>query len=144
MLQSLDCLRRTDEPARAATAHIGLALVVDFAHSGRSTDRARVRHMPDLAAAILHHAQDLRDDIPCPLDFDRIAGFHAKAFNFVFIVKRCIRNHDAANRNRGQARDRRQRACAADLNVDSIKQGRCLLGRKFVCDGPAWVATNET
>ena len=50
---------------------------------------------------------------------------------------------DAADRDRLQPRHRRQRAGAADLDVDAVQDGGRLLGREFVRHRPARAARDE-
>jgi hypothetical protein len=50
---------------------------------------------------------------------------------------------DATDRDGLELRDRRQLAGAADLNIDTLDDCRCLLGREFMRDRPARTARNE-
>ena len=156
---ALDRLRRADQLARAAPARILLAgLLVDLARRRRTANRAGMRELVGHGvgrALVHHHADDLRDDVPCPLDDHRVADADVVAFadrlavavhalDVVLVVQRDVLDHDAADRDRRQPRHRRQRAGAADLDVDLAHRGRRLLGREFVGDRPARLAGHET
>ena len=84
-----------------------------------------------------HRAQDLRDDVARALHDDRIADADILARDLVLVVKRCVLHDDAANGDGREFRHRRQRACAADLNIDVLQHGHRLLGGKFVRRRPA-------
>lgn len=79
----------------------------------------------------------MRDDIPGALDHHRVTDADILALDFVLIVQRRIGDHHTADRDRGEAGDRRQGAGAADLDVDGFQNGGRLFGREFVGDGPA-------
>ena len=59
-------------------------------------------------------------------------------------MKRCVGHHNAANRDRLQPCDRRQRAGASDLDVDVDEFGNRLLCREFMRRRPARRARAET
>ena len=159
MAQPLHRLRRADQFAGAATAGILLAgLLVDLARRRRAADRTGMREF------IRHRvrrplvdddADDLRDDVARPLDHDGVADANVvaladrlavriEALDVILVVQRDVLDDDAADRDRRQPRHRRQRAGAADLDIDLVDRGRCLLGREFVGDGPARLAGDET
>ena len=78
-------------------------------------------HFERLACPVRDHAQDLRDDVPGALDLDRVTDLDAKAGDLVFVMKRGIRHNDPADGHRRQARDRRQRARATNLDCNVFK-----------------------
>ena len=92
--------------------------------------------------------QDLRDDVPCPLDKhlvadpDVMSNFFSSLIrpavtgDIILIVKRRIRHHDAPNRYRCQAGDGCERARSTDLNIDRFDCGFGFFGREFVRDRP--------
>ena len=94
---------------------------------------------------------DLRDDVAGPLDdhgvadadvdavADRLAEA-VEALDVVLVVERDVDHRHAAHRYRIEPPDRRQRAGAADLDVDLAQHRRRLFGREFVGDGPARLA----
>jgi hypothetical protein len=150
MAQPLDRLRRTDELARAASARILLAgLLVELARGGRTADRAGVRELVGHGVGrtfLEDHPDDLRDDVAGALDDDGVADAdidrpsprigsarRVDALDIVLVVERDVFDHgDAADADRGEPGDRRERAGAADLDVDTLHGGRRLLGRELV------------
>ena len=67
----------------------------------------------------------------------------AEAADVILVVERGVLDHDAADGDRLQARDRRERAGAADLDVDRQQLGGRLLGGELVGDRPARAAGAE-
>ena len=67
----------------------------------------------------------------------------ADALDVVLVVQRGVLHDDAADRDRLELRHRRQRAGAADLDLDVAQHGRGLLGRELVRDRPARRARHE-
>src|SRR5690606_14241313 len=101
------------------------------------------------------HVDDLRNHIPGALHGDRIANaqilaaadratISANTANVVSIVQRHVGNGDAANEHGLEAADRRQRAGAADLDIDAIERRLLLFCGDRVRDRRAWTARNET
>ncbi len=146
MLQLLDRLRRADEAART-TAH-RLALLADRV---RAADRAFLGEGVGPAvrgAAGEVHILDLGDHVARAIDrhpvadadvaplADRLAAAVA-AGDVVLVVQCRIGDDDAADGDGQQARDRGQRAGAADLDVDAFEPGRRPLRRKLVRQRPA-------
>ncbi len=72
-----------------------------------------------------------------------IADAYVLALDLVLIVQRGVRHHHAADADRFQPRDRRQRAGAADLYVDGVDDSDGLLRREFMRDRPARRAGDE-
>src|SRR6185437_4762341 len=148
MFEALHNLRRTDEAASAAAVDIFLAgLLVHLAHGVAAAYRAFVRHVIGFRAAwtfLRDHTHDLRDHIARALDDNRIAFARIETGDFVFIVKRGVFYHHAADRDGLQPRNRRHLARAAHLNVDLLQNRFGLFGREFVRDGPTWGARDET
>ena len=90
-------------------------------------DRADMRELIRLGIAralLRHQAQDLRDHVAGALHDHRVALAHILARDLVLIVQRRIGDDDAADRHRLQPRHRRQRACAAHLDVDLLQHRR--------------------
>ena len=73
----------------------------------------------------------------------RVADAHIEPRDLAGIVQRRVLHHDAADCDRLELGDRRQRAGAADLDLDILDDGGRLLGRKFVRDRPARRARHE-
>jgi hypothetical protein len=141
MLQALDCLGRTDEPAGAAPSRLAL-----FAHGDAAAFRAFVREIERLAAfrPLLGDDPDhLRDDIAGALDDDRVALADILALDLVLVVQRRAPHHDAADSDRLQLGDRCQRAAPPDLDDDVIDDCLRLLRRKFMRERPARRAADE-
>ena len=87
------------------------------------------------------------DDRVADADVDAVADRQAvavDALDVVLVVQRDVVDHDAADRDRRQPRHRRQRAGAADLDVDLLHRRHRLLGREFMRDRPARLAGDET
>ena len=147
MLQALDPLRRADEAAGAAAHHVDLAgLLVDLAHGVAAAGRAAVGKLVGLGAlrALLRHdADDLRDDVAGALHDHGVADAHVLARDLVLVVQRGVGDDDAADSHRLEPGDGRQRAGAADLDVDVVEHGHRLLGGELVRDRPARRARDE-
>src|SRR6516165_9665433 len=102
-----------------------------------------------------HDIDDLRDDVAGALDYDGIAdpdiaalaqhlALVADALDVILIVQRDILHDDAADPDRLELADRRERAGAADLDLDIAQHRHGALGRKFVRKPPARRARHET
>src|SRR3546814_15144542 len=74
---------------------------------------------------------------------DALAGI-ADALDVVLVVQRRIGDDDAADGDRGETRNRCQRARTTDLDVDVFDRRERLLGREFVGRRPAWRTRTET
>jgi len=83
------------------------------------------------------HANDLRDHIAGPLHDHRVADADILAGDFIGVVQGRVHDDHSADRDRGEASDRRHRAGAPDLQVDGPKQSPRLLGRKLAGHSPA-------
>ena len=90
-----------------------------------------------------HDFENLRDHVARALHDDGVADAHVLARDLVLVVQRGVLDDDAADRDRLQLGDRRQRAGAADLNLDTLEHGRRALGRELVRDRPAGTARDE-
>ena len=84
-----------------------------------------------------HDTQDLRDDVTGALDLTVSPMRTSRRAISSALCKRRVLHHDAADRDRLELRNRRERAGAADLNVDAADDRGGALGRKFVRDCPA-------
>ena len=146
MLEPLDSLRRADETAGAAAHHVFFSLVVHLAHRRRAAggtgvrELVGVRAMRPLVEQDFHH---LRDHVARALDHDGVADANILARNLVLVVQRRVLHDDAANGDRIEPRDRRERAGAANLDVDRAQHRRRALRRKFVRDSPSRRARDE-
>src|SRR5205823_9529620 len=142
--EALNPLRRTDEPAGAASYGIDLAgLLVDIAHRVASAYRTGLREMIGFGTVwplFGDEAQDLRNDIARSLHDDGVADADVFALNLILVVERRILNDDAADGYRLEAGNRRQGAGAADLDVDVFEDGHRLFGGEFVGNRPARIA----
>ena len=147
MLEALDRLRGADQRAGAAAHDVGLpGLLVDLAQSRRSADRADVRKLVRFGARgplVEHDFEDLRDDVAGALHHDRVADPHVLARDLVLVVQGGVGDDDAADGHRLELGERRQRAGAADVDVDRLDDRHRLLGRELVRDRPAGRARDE-
>ena len=154
----LDLLERTGELAGAARARALLAGGGLLAHdSVCSGARAFLREMIGLGVfrpLVDDHVEHLRDDVAGALDDDGVAdadvaalaqllAVAADALDVVLVVQRRVLHDDAADGDRLELGDRRQRAGAADLDLDVLEDGGGLLGRELVRDRPARRARDE-
>ena len=73
----------------------------------------------------------------------RVAFAHVEPRDLAGIVQRGVLHHDAADGDRLELGDRRERAGAADLDLDVLDDGGRLLGREFMRDRPARRARHE-
>src|SRR5262249_8257429 len=91
---------------------------------------------------------DLRNDVAGALDHDSVADpdvaalaqylpLVADALDVVLVVQRDVLPDHAADADRLELADRRERAGAADLDLDVAKHRHGALGREFVRDAPA-------
>ncbi len=142
MQQRLFALCRAIETA-TATCH-GL---VGTAHDARAANRTACRH-DEFArpggTPIRNYPDDLGNDVASAAHDDHVADAHVLAPNLVLVVQRGVVHRDAADKDRREARHRRQRPGTADLNRDIEQFGDRLLGGKLVRDGKARRARKET
>ena len=122
--------------ARDIDAAIGdlLFVLVD----ARAANRALLRHFEfDFFRAVLHDAEDVRDDFACAFDEHRVARVDVEAADFVEIVERRFGNGDAADVDRLEDCERRENARAADAD-ENLPYERGFLARGiFISDRPA-------
>ena len=142
MAQPLDLLERTGQPAAAAPRHRALLAH----HFGLQRTRAFARKLEFLRILrpqFFDEAQHLRDDVAGALDAHGVADAHVQPLDLVLVVQGGARHRHAADGDRLQHRDRRQRAGAADLDDDVFQHGLRLLGGEFMRRGPARRAADE-
>ena len=148
MFQALLHLRRTDEAARTAANNVGRApVLVGFAHRMAAAHRTDGRELEGLCRfrpLLENNFDDLRDDVAGALHDDGIADADVLARDLVLVVQRRVRDDNAADRNRLELCDRRQRASAANLNFNAAQHRRRLFGGELVRDGPARRARHES
>ncbi len=147
MPQMLDLLERAGELAGAMCARALFAAGDDLPHHlGLERTGAFFRKSIGLCAArplFRDHAKHLRNDVAGALDLHRVADADIEARDLVGVVQRGVLHHDAADRHRFELGDRRERAGAADLDLDILDDGGRLLRREFVRDRPARTARDE-
>src|SRR5213078_771283 len=101
-----------------------------------------------LRPLVEHYVHHLRNDVAGALDDDGVAdpdiaalaqllAMAADAPDVILIVQRDVLHDDAADADRLQLADRRERAGAADLDFNIAEHGHGALGREFVSDRPA-------
>ena len=142
VFQPLERLRRADQAAGATAHHL-----VVFLNDGAATFRATVGEQKRFRTGgplLGNGADDLRDYVTGALDDHRIAGANVLAFDFVGIVQGCPADHHAADGDRFERRDRRQRAGAADLDRYAVQQRLRLFGGEFMGDRPARRSADHT
>src|SRR5215468_3928184 len=147
-----DLLERTGELAGAAGARALLARRGFLAHHvGVQRAWALLREVKlfrALRALVDDDVDYLRNDVAGTLDHDGVAdpdvaalaqllALVADATDVILIVQRDVLHDDAADANRLKLADRRERAGAADLDLDVAQHGHGALGREFVRDAPA-------
>ena len=157
-LQVLDLLVRTGELAGAAGARALLAGRGLLAHHvGMQRARAFLREMKFFGALrplVDDDVDHLRNDVAGALDDDGIAdpdvaplaqllALAADALDVILVVQRDVLHDDAADADRLELADRRERAGAPDLDLDIAQHGHGALGREFVRDRPARRARDE-
>src|SRR3984957_7459796 len=154
MLEAFDRLRRTDERAGAAAHDVrDPRLLIDLAQSRRSADRADevslvvlrkyVRLRFRMRPLVKNDGENLRNHVAGALHQNRVADAHVLARNLILIVQSGVGNDDAADGHRSKLGDWRERAGAADVDLDRLDDRRRLLGREFVRDRPARGARDE-
>src|SRR5262249_43422848 len=99
-----------------------------------------IDHLRDHVAGALDHDGVADPDIAALADRFAVA---TDTFDVVLVVQRDILDDDAADTHRLQLADRRQRAGAADLDLDVAQHGHGALGGEFVRDAPARRARHE-
>ena len=110
------------------------------AHQGGVAHRAFFGHAEWLGAGrtfLDNNFHHFRDDVPGPLDQDRVSHPHVFAGHFVFIVERGPGDRDPAHLHRLHHRHGGDRAGAAHVDQDVQHPGGLLGGREFIGQGPA-------
>ena len=147
VLEMPDRLIRTGKFAGAVNARAFGAAGDDLAHHiGMQRAGTFAREFVRLGAArtlIRDHAEHLRDDVAGTLDLHGVALAHVEPRDLAGIVQRRILHHDAADGHRLKLGDGREKAGAADLDLDVLDDGGGFLGREFMRDRPARRARHE-
>src|SRR5689334_25211959 len=148
----LDLLVRAGEFAGTAGASALLAgrgfLTNDVGVQIARALLGKVVRLGALRALVDDHVDHLRDHVASPLNYNGIADANVAAFtqrfavaadalDVVLIVQGDVLHDDTAHAHRLEFPDGSQRARAADLNFDVLKDRHGALGRKFVRDRPA-------
>ena len=141
MQQRLFALRRAVQSGAAARD----GFIFRFAHRRAAYRAARGQHEAVRVARtfIDDYLHDFGYDVAGPPHHHRIAHPYVLALHFVVIVQCCVGDGHSADEHRLQPRYRRQRARAADLDVDTVDHGRRLLGRKLMGKRKARCARHE-
>src|SRR6185437_817850 len=135
MLEALDGLRRADEPATAAPRSLAF-----LAHRFAAAFRTDMREFEGLRfprPPRRNNADNLWDDVAGALDDDRVAFANVLALDLILVMQGGAADDDAADRDRLELGNRRQRAAPADLDADLLEQRLRLLRREFMRDRPA-------
>ena len=148
MLQALFCLCGADEPAGAAAHDVGASRsLVDLAHRSAAAGWADLRELVRLGALgplVEVDAHHLRDHVAGAAHDHGVADADVLARDLVLVVQRRVRHHHAADRHRLEFGGRRERAGAADLDLDAQQARHRLLRLELVGDGPARRARHES
>src|SRR5712672_1015347 len=99
-----------------------------------------VDHLRNHIAGALHH-DGVADSDVAPLA--QLLTVAADTPDVVLIVQGHVLHDDAADADRLQLADRRERSGAPDLDLDIAEHRHRALGREFVRDRPAWRARYE-
>src|SRR5467141_3390703 len=153
----LDLLVGTGELAGAAGARALLAGRGLLAHHlgmqrARTFRRKVILLFP--TRLVRYYVNNLRNDVAGALDDHGVAdpdiaalaqllAMTADAPDVILIVQRDVLHDDPADADRFELADRRERAGAADLDLDIPEHGHGALGRKLVRDRPARRARHE-
>ena len=144
--RSLACAGQI-EPAGAAPHHVGASgRLVGLAHGVAAAGRADLGHLVGLGALgplLEHDAHHLRDHVAGAADDHRVADADVLARDLVLVVQRGVGHDHAADRHRLELGGRRERAGAADLDLDVEQPVVASCGRELVGDGPARRARDE-
>ena len=135
VLQPLDILGRADQ-ATGATADRFAFRPDGVAAAGRAGFRENIG-LRAVRPLVEQHLDYLGNDVAGALDDDGVAFPDLPALDLVFIVQSRPRDHDAADSDRGQIGNRRQRPGAADLDGDFVQHGLRPFRRELVGGGPA-------
>ena len=141
MDQPFDALFGANQSAGAAPHHLSRRphrMAAAYRAGFRIHERHRVRR-----PAFHHHGNDLRDHVARALQHDGIADPNVLASDFVLVVQRRARDQHAADIDRLQLGDRRQRAGASNLDANAQQHGRRLLGGELPGDRPTRRAADE-
>ena len=142
-----------DEAAGAAAHDVALAgLLVDLAQRRRAADRAdevpfrpagrrRRSRRPAACRATTSRTCGMTSPARCTTTVSPTRTSSAR--DLVLVVQRGVGDDDAADGHRMQLGDRRQRAGAADLDLDRFDDRRRPFGRELVRDRPARAARDE-
>ena len=144
--RSLACAGQMSPPVQRRTTSTRPGLLVDLAHGGAAAGGADLRDLVGLRALgplVEHDAHHLRDDVAGAAHDHRVADADVLAGDLVLVVQRGVRHHDAADRHRLEHGGGRERAGAADLDLDAQQLRHRLLRRELVGDGPARRARHE-
>src|SRR5467141_2851508 len=153
----LDLLVGTGELAGAAGARALLAGRGLLAHHlgmqrARTFRRKVILLFP--TRLVRYYVNNLRNDVAGALDDHGVAdpdiaalaqffAMAADAPDVILVVQRDVLHDDAADADRFELADRRERAGASDLDLDIPEHGHGALGRKLVRDRPARRARHE-
>src|SRR5215217_152919 len=150
--QMLDFLERTGELAGAAGTRTFLAGCRFLAHDvGVQRARAFFREVKLLRVLwplVDHDIDDLRNHVAGALDHDAVAepdvaalaqhfALVADALDIILVVQRDILHDHAADADRFELPDRRERSRPPDLDLDVAQHRHGALSREFVRNGPA-------
>ena len=89
VFESLNRLRGTDQSACTTPAHIRLAFIINLTDGRRPAFWADFRHLEWVSTARsvrVKNSQDLRDDVPCPLNFHLVSNPHIETLYLFLIV----------------------------------------------------------
>ena len=140
--------------ARAPSSPVAVVSRTDGGVQRARAFRGEVIGLGVLRPLVDDDVDHLRDDVAGALDDDGVAdadvaalaqglAVAADALDVVLVVQRDVLHDDAADADRLQLADRRERAGAADLDLDVFQHGGGALGRELVRDRPARATRDE-
>ena len=113
---------------------------------GRTADGTAFGHLEAsgvFGATFGDRAHDLGNHVSRAAHDDGVADREIERGDVVFVVKRRVRNGDAAHEDGRKTRDGREFARAAHLNVNRLEDRKRLFGRIFVCARPTGLAREK-
>ena len=114
--RSTACAAQISPPVQRRTASPG-GRTAWLPQTGQVSGNGTVRL---LRPPLRHHGNHLRDHVAGALDHHRVADADVLAGDLVLVVQRRAAHQHAADVDRLQLGDRRQRAGAADLDMDVL------------------------
>jgi hypothetical protein len=139
MPQTLEPLRRTDQPAGATDVHLAV-----LAHRLAMAFGAMVGKL--VRGSGLGSSQifdDLGNDVASALNTNAVTNAQTKSGDLIAVMKSHVGDHHPANADGRQPPDRCELSGSPDLDVDRLEGRLGLLRRKFMRQSPPRRARDE-